>query len=272
MPSGSNRSRTTSTATRTSDIGCSKSSTDERLDEISRILKTLITEDALDRKLEKLRSDIQREFSERIESLEDKVNILEQENDDLKETVSRLEENLDTTKEKLAELSGTHNDLEQQGRKNSLRIVGLKDPGDKESVEDCVLTIVDFVNDKLNVPLRESDIDIAHRLGRFDGSTPRNIIVKFTHRRKKAEIIRARKGLKGTKIVVYEDLTRYNQQRLKDAYQLKCVKNSYSIDGKLFVILSDGKTRRRLAYDTPLTESYLLDDANFVKGKPGNRE
>ncbi|XP_060066481.1 uncharacterized protein LOC132546780 [Ylistrum balloti] len=259
MPPKTLRDRAPSS--RTSGIGTK--STDDRLDEIYEILRNLITEDVLDKKLEKLRLDIQLEHAERIEALEERVNTLETENDNLKVTISELENELLTSQDRQSEMAGKYNDLEQQGRKNSVRIVGLPDPGVRESVEDCVQTIVGFVRDTLKVPLQERDIDIAHRLGKYNGTNPRNVIVKFTHRRKKHEIIRARKILKGSKFVIYEDLTSLNQQRLKEAFRMNCVKNSYSTDGKIYVILTNGK-KRRLLHDTPLEESYLMNDANFV--------
>ncbi|XP_060077626.1 rab11 family-interacting protein 4B-like [Ylistrum balloti] len=258
------KTRTQSATNRSSGIGSNptEKSTDKRLDEISMILRTLVTEDILDAKLEKLKIEIQREHAERIELLENRVSDLEDENTDLRLTVSKLEEQCEKVKEKHSEMIGKYNGLEQQGRKNSLRIVGIQDENMKETVEDCVRSVVTFVRDTLKVPVQERDIDIAHRLGKFSASKSRNIIVKFTHRWKKQEILRARKKLKGTNFVVFEDLTRLNQQILKDAYRMNCVKNSYSSDGKLFVVLTNGK-RRRLMFDTPLEESFLLNDDNF---------
>ncbi|XP_021356912.1 uncharacterized protein LOC110452603 [Mizuhopecten yessoensis] len=111
------------------------------------------------------------------------------------------------------------------------RIHGLKDTSDSETVAECVDKFMNFVSSKLEVHITKGDLDIAHRLGKFNREKPRNIIVKFTHRRKRNKVIKARSKLKKTGYMVFEDLTKINQQVLKDAYKLQCVKNSYITDG-----------------------------------------
>ncbi|XP_033727750.1 uncharacterized protein LOC117317072 [Pecten maximus] len=209
-----------------------------------------------------LREEIRRENRELIERLEGRVFDLEEQNEDLKQTVTKLEQHLSDSEDKRIELEIKQNDLEQHGRKNSIRIVGLEDSNRNETVEDCVGKIVSFVKDKLKVAICKSDIDIAHRLGPFQRGKPRSIICKFTHRRKKIEIIQGRKVLKGSGIYITEDLTRINQQRLKAAFELQCVERSWSMDGKLFVLLKSGK-KRRIYADTILSEAFLMDDNNF---------
>ncbi|XP_069109835.1 uncharacterized protein [Argopecten irradians] len=205
-------------------------------------------------------NDVRDENRELVEELRGRVFDLESENEKLRQTIGNLES-------EVCNLQGSHitrlNDLEQHGRKNSLRIHGLEDISVSENVEECVDKIVKFVSSKLNVDISSGDIDIAHRLGKFNRDRPRNVIVKFTHRRKKIEIIRARSKLKKTRYTIFEDLTKINQQILKDAYRLQCVKHSFSTDGKLFAILHDGR-KRRLQVGTPLTDEFLMKDSNFV--------
>jgi len=47
-----------------------------------------------------------------------------------------------------------------------------------ESVEESVNEIVKFYNDELQLDVSPKDVDIAHRLGRFNESHPRTIICK----------------------------------------------------------------------------------------------
>ncbi|XP_033731169.1 uncharacterized protein LOC117320790 [Pecten maximus] len=242
------------------------SSVADRLDELSAKLENSVTKEYMDSIVFKLKEDIQTEIQrqneELVNSFKLRINTLESENEELKDKVSLLEQRQCDSDYTINDLECKFNDLEQQGRKNSVRISGLHDPSVKESVEDCVKKVVEFSNTKLGVSLRPEDIDIAHRLGKFDNSRKRTVIVKLTHRTKKQELVRARRILKGTGLIVSEDLTRFNQQRLSEAFRLDCVQNSYSIDGKLFVVLKNGK-RRRLFYSTKLTKSYLENDANF---------
>ncbi|XP_069132016.1 uncharacterized protein [Argopecten irradians] len=238
----------------------------EKLEQLSVKLENSITKEYMDGIVSKLKDDIQTEIQrqneELVNTLKVRINYLESENEELKEKVSLLEQRESDSEDTICELESKFNDLEQQGRKNSVRIFGLTDPSVKESAEECVKRVVEFSNSKLKVPLRTEDIDIAHRLGKFDQSKKRAVIVKFTHRTKKFEIIKSRRILRNSGITVSEDLTRINQQRLSEAFRLNSVQNSYSIDGKLFVVLKNGK-KRRLLYDTKLTDSYLENDANF---------
>ncbi|XP_021357824.1 uncharacterized protein LOC110453266 [Mizuhopecten yessoensis] len=211
------------------DISRGKMSTDEKLDNIYVILSTL-----------------------------------KEQNDVLKQTVSKLEQHLVESEDRQCEQDNKLNDLEQYGRKNTIRIVGLEDSNRNETDEECVEKIVKFVYDKLNVTIVEADIDIAHRLGVYQRGKPRNIICKFTHRIRKFKIIKQRKLLKGTRCFIMEDLTRINQQRLKEAFELRCVEISWSTDGKLFVLLKNGE-KRRIQYNAIMTEAFLMNDDNFCR-------
>lgn len=196
----------------------------------------MVTKSYIDGKLKTLKTDIKRENNELMDKLEGMVYNLEKENDDVREQITKLEKRLDEGGYGDGEATNRLNDMEQHGRNSSIRIISMQDEDDKESVEDCVEKVVKFINDKMNVPVRSEDIDIAHRFGKFNKERPRSTIVKFTRMRTKHDVIKARRNLRGTGYVVFEDLTRLNQQTLKD--KLKNVQNSYSLDGKLFV----GKT------------------------------
>ncbi|XP_069131783.1 uncharacterized protein [Argopecten irradians] len=178
--------------------GRDEKSVEESLVDIYNKLESLITSDTMEKMIHKLKSDIRKENEDMIQKLESRIFDLENSNDRLKQTVQSQEETIIELQKVQCEVYSKYNDLEQHGRKNSIRISGLRDTSDSESVDDCVKTVVSFVNRKLNIPVQSEDIDIAHRLGKFNKDRPRNIIIKFVHRRKKHEIIRARRQLKGT--------------------------------------------------------------------------
>ncbi|KAH3886913.1 hypothetical protein DPMN_010926 [Dreissena polymorpha] len=62
------------------------------------------------------------------------------------------------------------------------------------------------------IKLVKEDIDIAHRVGKFEQNKHRQIIVKLQSRMKKTQIMREKKNLKGEKLYINEDLTRLNQE------------------------------------------------------------
>ena len=86
----------------------------EKLDEIFGILGSMITKEYFDNKVRKLKEDIRVENKELIERLEGRIFELETENEEQKEAQTSMESKF--------------NDLEQYGRKNSVRIFGLEDP------------------------------------------------------------------------------------------------------------------------------------------------
>lgn len=251
--------RTSGIGTTTCDQVKDKRTVEDRLDEM---ISSMLTREYLDRKITQLKSDICAENREITDRLEGRIHELETDNEDLRKTVEYLEGEIDQLKASREKTEFQLNDLEQHGRKDSIRITGLDDPSEKETVEECVGKVVDFVTEKLGVELTKNEVSIAHRLGKYTREKPRNVIVKFTTRRKKHEIIRARRKLRGSRFVIFEDLTRENQRVLRDAFHLDCVKNTYSIDGKLFAVLQNGM-KRRLFLNTPLDTDYLMNDGNF---------
>lgn len=128
----------------------SEHSISERLDDIPKILVCMVTKSDIDTKLlnlkETLKADIRAENRELIDSLKTRIGDLEEENDILREKVGDLENQVLVLQEKQTENDDKYNDLEQQGRKNSIRIYGLEDTDKKETVEECVEKIVNFVN------------------------------------------------------------------------------------------------------------------------------
>ncbi|XP_060075693.1 uncharacterized protein LOC132555364 [Ylistrum balloti] len=237
-------------------------SSDEKIDNIFEIVSTL--QHDMNVQIKSLREEIKEENKELVERLGGRIFELEEQNSKLTQTVERLEQKVIELEDKQYQIAYKQNDLEQHGRKNSIRIIGLEDTDKHESAEGCVSKIVGFVKSKLKVNIQEKDIDIAHRLDPYQTNKPRSVICKFVCRRKKIEVIRNRKALKGSKCFISEDLTQVNQQKLRDAFQLPCVERSWSMDGKLFVLLKNGR-KRRLQNDTPLCEKFLLDDKTFPR-------
>jgi hypothetical protein len=98
-----------------------------------------------------------------------------------------------------------------------------------------------------SITLMDTDISTAHRIGKqlpADGSpgTVRTqpIVVRFTRRSTRNDVLAARKELKGKKIAVTEQLTPNRSQLLKKATELmnnEKVLGAWSHDGKILVNL-----------------------------------
>ena len=66
-------------------------------------------------------------------------------------------------------------DLEQHGRLISVRIYGIAYKNKYEDMETSTDLALQIINDKLNVDIDDIEIEIAHRLGRWNPEQPRGV-------------------------------------------------------------------------------------------------
>ena len=120
----------------------------------------------------------------------------------------------------------------------SIRIYGVKESQNENSGE----VVCDIMKEKLGIELCPGDINKVHRLNQVNPAVnkPRAIIVKFFSHAIKRRCVLNRKKLKGTGIVIAEDLTRVNSGVLNRARNHDCVESTWSVEGKLFAKLRDG--------------------------------
>lgn len=129
--------------------------------------------------------------------------------------------------------------LEMYTRRNSLRIFGLEER-DGENNDQLAISVAQ----KISVPLSLSDIDRCHRVGPKISGRKRPLIVKFVSYRKRQEVFRAKRLLKGSGITIREDLTRNRLELLQAAIQKFGLSNVWTEDGT--VIVRQGNSRLRL--------------------------
>lgn len=139
--------------------------------------------------------------------------------------------------------------LEQYSRRSSIRILGVEE----KQGEDTEAVVKEIITTKLGVSLEPScDIDRLHRTGSARTTTttarPRSIIVKMQSYKKRREILLNRRKLKGTGILIVEDLTVKKQSLLAKTRAHKKVISAWSSDGRIFASLpaSGGKSVRKL--------------------------
>ncbi|KAI4455208.1 l1 transposable element-related [Holotrichia oblita] len=137
--------------------------------------------------------------------------------------VSQLRNQVNTLQAELDE-------LQQYSRKNSLRIYGCKD-NPSEVTDDIIKSLC---SDKLGISLQKSDIDCSRRLRRKENGD-RPIIVRFTSRNIKNLIFKHKAKLKGTKIVLKEDLTMRRTALYKQACNSFGYKRVWTNDCNIYV-------------------------------------
>jgi len=134
-----------------------------------------------------------------------------------------------------------YDDLEQYARRNNVRVFGVPEK-DNEDTDNMVLSIF---NDQLGVPIGKDDIDRSHRVGVRSEDRPRAIIVKFVSYRRRAEVFSQKKKLKGSGVVVCEDLTVVRRQILSRAKDQLGTKNVWTEDGR--IVWRDAAGKRKTA-------------------------
>lgn len=230
----------------------SDSSVASQLEAMNKKLANVISKD--DKTLQKLirqtfkemKEELLKSVSHRIDILEGKLFEKEKENDNLKEKIESLEKANETLKTKneekvvemekeIAKRKKELNELEQYGRRNSIRIFGIPESKD-ETAEQTAQTAAEAINAHLsNVTLRRYDIDIAHRLGKKSrGNRP--IIMKFVSRMTRDIVFRGRRSMISSNIYINEDLTALNNHILGCVRKKKCdeVDSAWSTNGKIY--------------------------------------
>ena len=182
------------------------------------------------------------ELNERVKKLEDFKNVNEAVSSRLQAENMRLNKLVEEIQEKA-------DDQEQRSRNQCLVFHGIEE-GDKENTDDKVLHVI---NNTLGLgDISIDDIQRSHRIGpnqpgrQLRSSQPtkktRPIIVRFLNWRDRKKIFINKKKLKGSKIVITENLTRNRYILYKTVVEKHGVKNTWTSDGHIMAKI-DGNIR-----------------------------
>ena len=161
------------------------------------------------------------------------------------QTVSDLKTHVNEHDQEINTLFINNDELDQYGRRNTLRVTGIPESDNLNLIE----FIVELAEKELKLKIDPRDIDRAHRLNvktkkkKSDDEEdtvppPRPVVVKFVSYQARRSLYDKRKGLKGTGIFLNEHLTRNRSKLLFDARQYKHdnkIKNAWSYDGRIMV-------------------------------------
>ena len=166
-----------------------------------------------------------------LKGLQERITTLEESNQNLLATNKSLTA-------RVAVLESQADQAEKYGRRNCLRISGIPEETG-ENTDNLVLKIADDIE----ADVRPQDIDRSHRVGnpKRKKATPREIIVKFSTYRARANLYRQRtlmkeRGHEGE--FINEDLTKKRNEYLCEARKLfksKNLKGAWSSDGTILV-------------------------------------
>lgn len=198
-------------------------------------------------------------FMDKIQQLETRLYGLETERDILKTDVEKVKRENVALRAEISSLrssvSKEFNNTEQYSRRWNLRVFGIKQTQNEDVTEKCIK----LFTEKVGVTTRADDVQVAHRVSTGHQSPqtqqethrPPAVIVQFSSRRVRDEILRKRKVLARTGITITEDLTKKNFEILKKAQAHSCTTTAWSSNGKIIVQLKNGK-KLKIDIDTDL--------------------
>lgn len=188
----------------------------------------------LSTRLNEVKCNIVREIkgvvTDQLEELNGRVFELEIKNAALEERVKRLETAAATNNSKVAseaKVRAIEND--QYARRSNMIIIGHKETQD----ENPIKSVVKLLKDKLNIEMKEKNIEICHRMGQVTLNKIRPMIVKFRYRDTKWDTMKARRGLKGTGITFIEDLCKEMQELQKEVRAYQNTAACFAWNGKI---------------------------------------
>lgn len=156
---------------------------------------------------------------------------------DLNESVKRLFRDSDGHAKAVEKLESDVDIIQQQSRKNTLRIYGFPE----NERENLAADLTKFLSDKLEIECNEEDVDYIFRTGRSLQNKPKPIVVNFIRNIKKNEVFQRKKKLKGSPVSIHEDLTKWRLGLLSKAKEKYGNKNAWSSNGNIYVLRNNNR-------------------------------
>ena len=135
------------------------------------------------------------------------------------------------------------NDLQQYSRRWNVRVYRVPEV-QGETADDCVKKVCQIFTKDVGVATSPTDIEVAHRAGKYSDQQARPILVRFFDRKKRDAVIGGRRKLKNKGTVIGEDLTYANYRLSTAAFKHSATLSVWSTNGKVLAKLKNGQTIR----------------------------
>lgn len=209
-----------------------RSVANSRINDVQTEVKTLVSEMFSSQNfIQKMTEAVSQVITSR---LDDRLKLLEEQN---AVSVSKIKDLENIVAEQRLEIDN----MQQLSKLNSLYFIGI--PNDKKS-DDPTQEVINLLSNKFSSSNISSESFSCYRLGKFMENKSRPVIVKFTSVNVRNGILRNKSTLKGSTIVVRENLTRLRLELLKKAKVKYGDRNVWTRNGNILV--KDGGKIRRL--------------------------
>lgn len=186
---------------------------------------------------DKISAEITSTLNKKLKSLEKEVTAVNTEinsmKNDLKGYKTNYEDKVNELNVKISKYEEKLNkidDIEQESKRNNLRIFQLPEKNGEDTKDE----VVKLLKNKLNIQLSSKDIESCYRIGKKDPTKKRGIFIRFHSFQIKQDIYLQKKLLKGTGILIREDLTEGRLMLLNQAIKKHSLNNVWTKNGNIF--------------------------------------
>lgn len=162
----------------------------------------------------------------------------------LLEKISCFEHNvlqeLEALRQDIKNMETKSSDSKQDEMCNNLIINGIPE----SQSENAPREVCKLVKQHLKIDISTIDIDYCYRLGRPDPQKVRPVAVRFVNRWVRDDIFKTKKNLKGSGLVITEQLIYKNLLLFKKVRSSVGVKNCWTFNGKVFVLCNNQKKNK----------------------------
>lgn len=189
---------------------------------------------------------------------------LNEENKQLKQQTQQLTNENEILKQRLSYLEEAVDAMDRSERCHNLIISGLPEESyaeratesgrteggaEAESQKSVEVSVMNFINKKMNIPVHLEQISVAYRLKKGKNDKYRPVFVQFLSRKVRNNILAAKKSLKGESIFVTEHLSKANLDVFHKVRLLKkrnLIHSFWTWNGRVYVKTSNDQSCKPL--------------------------
>lgn len=206
---------------------------------------------------------VQEIFNKKLSVQEQKIDILSLETNEIRRDIQNLKDrngndsNYDELKAKMIELQGECDQLrgrmekqDRYSRRKQVRIFGVTE-GKNENTREVAAGVI---TEKMKLNSDDIRIKKCLRVGKASAETSRAILVRFETEDMKKTVYNSKRALKGSNIVVREDLTKIQLGLLKCCIGKYGAKNVWTQNGNIYAYYDNRKHFIRQRSDVAVSE------------------